>query len=560
MSDSNANARRANTSAPAEVDVAIVGAGLGGLVAGATLARAGRSVAVFDAHYVAGGCATHFTRGPRSKRYHFDVGVHYVGDCGAEGQIPRMLRGLDAPVEFEPLDPDGFDTLVFPDLTFRIPADVGLYRERLLGLFPDQRRGIDGYLRVLQAVMRAGRTMDANDGRIDWRAALSMARDALPLALHAEHTLAQLFDRVGVRDPRLRAVLVGQSGDYGLPPSRVSAMMHLGLAGHYFRGAYYPRGGGQRIADAIADSLERAGGTLHLRRPVARVRVESGRAVGIELTPRGGDPAETVRAKAVLSNADLKRTLLDLVGPEHLPTEWVTRTTKLEMAAALSITFLGVKGDLRDRGMRAANYWQFDGYDVEEFYRRGATGDGAALSPFGCYVTSASLKDPRHRGFHAPDGVTNVEVMTVVPPSGPAWGVSPDDAVAWRYRDNAAYRAKKQRLEDDMIARLDRLFPGAAADVVFRETATPVTHERYTRASDGTGYGLAATPAQFMKRRPGYAGPLPGPLPLRREHPRGARHRRVDDGRTPRRAAYPPRRRHAHGLTGPPKPENTGHP
>jgi all-trans-retinol 13,14-reductase len=510
MSDSNANARRANTSAPAEVDVAIVGAGLGGLVAGATLARAGRSVAVFDAHYVAGGCATHFTRGPRSKRYHFDVGVHYVGDCGAEGQIPRMLRGLDAPVEFEPLDADGFDTLVFPDLTFRIPADVGLYRERLLGLFPDQRRGIDGYLRVLQAVMRAGRTMDANDGRIDWRAALSMARDALPLALHAEHTIAQLFDRVGVRDPRLRAVLLGQSGDYGLPPSRVSAMLHLGLAGHYFRGAYYPRGGGQRIADAIADSLERAGGTLHLRRPVARVRVESGRAVGIELAPRGGDPAETVRAKAVLSNADLKRTLLDLVGPEHLPTEWVTRTTKLEMAAALSITFLGVKGDLRDRGMRAANYWQFDGYDVEEFYRRGATGDGAALSPFGCYVTSASLKDPRHRGFHAPDGVTNVEVMTVVPPSGPAWGVSPDDAVAWRYRDNAAYRAKKQRLEDDMIARLDRLFPGAAADVVFRETATPVTHERYTRASDGTGYGLAATPAQFMKRRPGYAGPLPG--------------------------------------------------
>jgi phytoene dehydrogenase-like protein len=207
MSDSNPNARRANTPAPAEVDVAIVGAGLGGLVAGATLARAGRSVAVFDAHYVAGGCATHFTRGPRSKRYHFDVGVHYVGDCGAEGQIPRMLRGLDAPVEFEPLDPDGFDTLVFPDLTFRIPADVGLYRERLLGLFPDQRRGIDGYLRVLQAVMRAGRTMDANDGRIDWRAALSMARDALPLALHAEHTIAQLFDRVGVRDPRLRAVL-----------------------------------------------------------------------------------------------------------------------------------------------------------------------------------------------------------------------------------------------------------------------------------------------------------------------------------------------------------------
>jgi len=501
------NARRANTPTPAEVDVAIVGAGLGGLVAGATLARAGRSVAVFDAHYVAGGCATHFVRGPRARRYHFDVGLHYIGDCEADGQIPRMLRALDAPVDFIPMDQDGFDTLVFPDLEFRIPASLALYRERLLGLFPDQRRGIDGYLRVLTAVMRAGRTMDAHDGRLDWRGALSLARDAIPLALHGQHTIAQVFQWVGVRDPRLQAILLGQSGDYGLPPSKVSAMLHLGLAGHYFRGAYYPRGGGQRIADEVALSLERAGGTVHLRRAVERVLVEDGKAVGVRLAARGGDAAEEVRARVVLSNADLKRTLLDLVGVEHLPAAWVTRTERMEMAAALSITFLGVKGDLRDRGMRAANYWQFDGYDVEDFYRHDP---GGAVRPFGCYVTSASIKDPDTHGHHSPEGVTNVEVMTVVPPTGKHWGVTPTEAMSWAYRDNAAYRDTKRRLEDDMIARLDRLFPGAAADVVFRETATPVTHERYTRASDGTGYGLAATPAQFMKQRPGYTGPLPG--------------------------------------------------
>ncbi len=501
------NARRANTPAPAAVDVAIVGAGLGGLVAGATLARAGRSVAVFDAHYVAGGCATHFVRGPKARRYHFDVGLHYVGDCEPDGQIPGILRSLDASVDFVPMDQDGFDTLVFPDLEFRIPASVALYRERLLGLFPDQARGIDGYLRVLSAVMRAGRTMDAQDGRIDWRGALSLARDALPLGLHNHHTIAQLFDRVGVRDPRLRGVLLGQSGDYGLPPSRVSAMLHLGLAGHYFRGAYYPRGGGQRIADEIALSLERAGGTIHLRRPVERIVVRDGKAVGLRLQARGGDPPEEVSARVVLSNADLKRTLLDLVGAEHLPPSWVTRTGGMEMAAALSITFLGVKGDLRDRGMRAANYWQFDGYDVEDFYRHDPSG---AVRPFGCYVTSASIKDPDTARHHSPEGVTNVEVMTVVPPTGRHWGVTPEEAMTWAYKDNGGYRARKKALEDDMIARLDRLFPGAAADLVFRETATPVTHERYTRASGGTGYGLAATPGQFMKQRPGYAGPLPG--------------------------------------------------
>ena len=65
-------------------------------------------------------------------------------------------------------------------------------------------------------------------------------------------------------------------------------------------------------------------------------------------------------------------------------------------------------------------------------------------------------------------------------------------------------------VEDDLVGRLDRLFPGAAERVVFRESATPVTHSRYTGASDGTGYGLAATPEQFMRNRPGYRTPIEG--------------------------------------------------
>ncbi|MHC4837055.1 MAG: FAD-dependent oxidoreductase [Planctomycetota bacterium] len=37
-----------------------------------------------------------------------------------------------------------------------------------------------------------------------------------------------------------------------------------------------------------------------------------------------------------------------------------------------------------------------------------------------------------------------------------------------------------------------------------------MTHSRYTRATDGTGYGLACTPDQFLQKRPGYRGPLDG--------------------------------------------------
>src|SRR5262249_38742668 len=143
-----------------------------------------------------------------------------------------------------------------------------------------------------------------------------------------------------VRDPRLRAVLLGQSGDYGLPPSKVSAILHMGLAGHYFRGAYYPEGGGQVIADKLAARIEAMGGSIHLRHPIEQILVEGGRAVGVRVARAGEAPRE-VRADVVLSNADYKKTMLELIARDRLPTEAVTRAERSEMAAAVFITFLG---------------------------------------------------------------------------------------------------------------------------------------------------------------------------------------------------------------------------
>lgn len=502
-----AGASRARTSIPERVDVAIVGSGLGGLVTAAYLAQRGQKVAVFEAHYTAGGCATQFSRGPKSARWNFDVGLHYIGDCRRDGTIPRILADLGIDLSFAELDPDGFDTLVFPDFRFRIPASVEVYRQRLLDLFPHEKRGIDGYVRLLEAVMTVSRTMDLTEGR---RPSLrEMARLALPglrLARHRDATIGAVLAGL-VRDPKLAAVLLGQSGDYGLPPSKVSALLHLGLAGHYFRGAFYPHGGGQVIADRLVQRIEACGGSVHLRAPVERILVESGRAVGLRLAPRAGDLAVEVRADQVVSNADLKRTLLDLVGPEHLPAGTAQRTERMEMAAALFIAFVGLRGDGRELGMTSSNVWQFDGYDVEGFYREGRN-DGP-IAVHGCYVTSASLKDPAHAAHHAPPAHTNVEVMALVPSDPARWGAA-NRPFDWSYKHDARYLERKAALEEELVARLDRLFPGAAERVVLRESATPMSHSRYTGASDGTGYGLAATPAQFMKGRPGYRGPLPG--------------------------------------------------
>lgn len=502
---SDLDRQRQRNAVPEHVDVAIIGSGIGGLTAAAYLALRGIKVAIFESHYQAGGCATQFVRGRPGERYHFDVGLHYIGDCAAGGTIPSILHDLGVEVEFAELDPDGFDTLVFPDLRFRIPSNVDVYRDRLVEAFPHERRGIDRYVRLLKAVGRMQRVMETERAP-GLRDTASMAVDMVTLVRNQETTIAEVL-RDCVRDPKLVAVLLGQTGDYGLPPSKASAAIHLGLAMHYFRGAYYPKGGGQVLSDRIAEAIERNGGSIHLRRPVERILVENGNAVGLVLEGRAGNPSETVRAKCVLSNADLIVTLDNLLGREHLPTPWRERMPKLEMAAALYMTFLGVRGDLRERGMARSNYWQFDGYDMEDFYADDPLGP---IRTKGCYVTSASMKDPESALHHAPPGVTNVEVMSIVPGVFSRWHVTREEAVGFGYKENPAYREAKDRIERELIDRLDALFPGTKADIVFHESASPITHSRFTRASAGTGYGLAATPAQFNGNRPGYRGPIPG--------------------------------------------------
>ncbi len=494
-----ATKRRVKAIPPEQCDAVIVGAGLGGLMTGARLAQAGQKVAVFDQHYVAGGCCTMFSRGGPRHRRNFDIGLHYIGDCGDDGQIPQVLAEVGVKLDYVPLDPDGFDTLVFPELTFPIPVGWDRYRERLMEHFPREKRGIDRYLRFLREVdfMQQAMARRKPGLRLAWDA-VTHARLA---GRYVNGTLKDLLDTC-TDDPLLRAVIAGQSGDYGLPPSQVSAALHAGLVNHYFKGAYYPLGGGQTIADQLAQTIEDNGGSVHLRRGIEHIMVENGRATGVRTETYKGAQYE-VRAPRVISNADMQLTLQHLMDESDLDERWSQRKDNLKMAAALFICCLNVKGDMRQRGMRNANYWQFDGTDMEGFY---AARD---LNPRGCYITAATLKDP-DTPHHAPAGEDSVEVMTVLPGDARSWGVDVDGVENWKYKKSAVYQGHKQRIEDNLIARLDALFPGAAENVTFRESATPMTHTRFTRATDGTGYGIACTPDQFMQHRPGYRGPVQG--------------------------------------------------
>ncbi len=478
-------------------DVIIVGAGTGGLTTGALLTRFGKSVLVLDRHYVAGGNATVFRR----RGYEFDVGIHYIGDCGPHGAVLRILRaaGVDG-VTFREMDPDGFDTFLFPDFAFRVPKGFEAFRKRLVEHFPREAKGITRYVDALQAVRSFQGLGDS--GLLTMMRTMWQARTVLRFA---NSTVASFLDSC-TGDPRLRAVLTAHSGDYAEPPSRASLMTHASVTAGYLAGAYYPEGGGQTLSNHLADAIERQGGKILLRAPVTKILVERGRAIGVEFDSHHLGRS-TVRASVVISNADLKRTFLELIGTEFLKPKTVRRIQGYEMAPALGVVYLGIRRDLRAEGLPNTNFWVHPTYDLEPQYEEAR--EGRFHPRPSCFLFSSSLKDPGNRRA-APKGYSNLELVTVVPSQPEAWGTTVREMADGTYEQNPTYLRTKRELADRLLAAAERVVPGLRWDVDCCEVSSPMTHTRFTGSTGGTSYGLALIPKQFLFHRPGPATEIGG--------------------------------------------------
>ncbi len=476
----------------AAYDAIVLGAGHNGLVAAATLARAGQRVLVLERRDVLGGAAV-------SEEFHPGFrGLPGASLCGLLrpeivqefGLVQRGLQLLPLDPEVVALGEDGKVLRLWRDPT-RTAHELAAFSPRDAAAFPAFRSLMVSLAGVADPLL--GRAPpEVSEWR--WGDQLALLRRGLKLRRLGKDTMYQSIRMV----PMSLRALLGEWFETELLKSTLAADALVGT----FRGPYSPetafgllhhyapavhggawslvRGGMGNLARLLAASAQEAGATIRTGAEVRQILIKDGRATGVQLAS-----GEIILAAAVLSNADPKRTFLRLVDPAELPRDFLDSIRHFQTAGIVAKVNLALDGapTLRaNDGTFAPHLRIAPSLEYLERAYDDAKNGAVSARPF-LDIMIPSLVDP---GL-APPGK---HVMSVLVQYAPY------------HRKMSSWETDREAFGDAVVELLDEHLPGLKRLVVGREVLTPVDLESRFGLTDGHIYHGEMTLNQQLVLRP----------------------------------------------------------
>jgi prolycopene isomerase len=452
-------------------DVAVVGAGLGGLSAAAVLARAGKRVLLAERQDGPGGNARTFQRGA----YTFDPAIHVTAHGFEIEFLDVYLDSLGLGETVELITLDHLYAVDVCGSRFMFPVGVEAVIEYLGEQFPGERDGIAEYIRTCAQVTRESQAPPPQVALKDLEAVMA----ALPMLFKYRTSTLQAAIEEFVQDPEARAVLGAQWPYMGLPPSQLSFMAGTGVWMALMEpGPVYVKGSFQELADALATVVAENGGEVCYGNGAAKIDLDGERVAGITL-----EDGRPVRAPIVVSNADARLTFESLVGLERVPDGFAKRLARMRPSISAFLLYSASTLDLGGADL-AGEVFVYDHWDHDATWSDVASGGLG-----GMWLSVPTL----HDASLAPAGEHLVIFTSLMP-----------------YDIGEPWAQAKERVTEQMVDRVEALLPGYRESITFLDSATPATFEEYTLAQNGAIYGWENTPNQTMPKRLPHVTPVEG--------------------------------------------------
>lgn len=440
-----------------DYDVVILGAGLGGLLSAAILAKEGMKVCVLEKNKQTGGCLQSFALHKKP----FDSCVHYIGGLGEGHTLNRLFGyvGILQDLKLKALDEQGYDRIRFEEEETLFPHANGAYGfvQQLTEYFPEEKENLRKYIALLQKVSSHFPLYHLRAGDPQEKAKVS--------SWELGETLAQITG-----NQKLQQVLAGNSLLYAGVCGKTPFYMHALVSESYLHSAHKIIPASSEISKLLSRQIHAAGGIVLRHQEVSRAVEENGRVSFVE-------------TKAGLRVSG-KNFIVNMAPAAFLPMleSKVIRPLFRQRIATLPQTISSFMLNL----VLTPGKVPYQNYNTYWHHSKDALA-ATHYKPEDWPANYALFftEDQKNKGFADTLSILTYMHFEAVAP----WQNTENNSGNEADR-GAAYEAFKEKHSELLLQKVSQEVAGLKGNIIAQSSATPLTYRDYTATPEGSIYGV----------------------------------------------------------------------